>query len=111
MNTIDSSSGPILFVIAVIVIVGLVAYYAWYFPRSQSVLKHWAARNEFEIVHEELKWFYKGPFTWLNNRGHTVYRIKVRDKNGQERTGWVRCGGIWLGLFSDEATVKWDEDK
>jgi hypothetical protein len=40
-----------------------------------------------------------------------VYRIKVSDRGGNERTGWVRCGGSLGGLFIDEATVAWDEQR
>ena len=28
--------------------------------------------------------------------------------NGSVRSGWVRCGGWWLGLRSDEVEVCWD---
>ena len=96
-------------IVTAIVIPLLVIYLAWYFPRSKSLLRHWALRQRFEIVHSELRWVFKGPYSFLCSRCQTVYRVRVRDHQGRERSGWVRCGGIWTGLFSDEAIVTWDE--
>jgi hypothetical protein len=94
--------------IAAILIPGLVAYWLWYFPRSKSLLEHWATRNGYKIIDSSFRWFSKGPFFLMCSRGQTVYRIKVSDHRGNERTGWVRCGGSIGGLFIDEATVVWD---
>jgi hypothetical protein len=33
----------------------------------------------------------------------------VRDKAGHVRSGWVRCGGWFAGLFSDKITVRWED--
>ena len=96
-------------IIAVIVLSGLVIYFGWFFRRSKSVLEHWAARSRFQIVHSELRWLFQGPFTGWSCKGQTVYRVKVRDSRGQERLGWVLCGGIWAGLLSDQVRVEWDE--
>ena len=97
-------------IVLAIVILVLVIYFAWYFPRSRSVLEHWAKQNGFEIIHSEFRWLFRGPFSFLSNRGQTVYRVRVRDHHGLERSGWVRCGSIWIGLFSDQAIVTWDLD-
>jgi hypothetical protein len=87
----------------------LVGYFIWFFRRSRSLLRQWAKKNGFEIVHAKLCWLVQGPFTGLSNKGQTVYRIKVRDHHGQERLGWLLCGGIWSGLFSSQIRVEWDD--
>jgi hypothetical protein len=96
-------------IVAAIAIPALVIYYAWYFPRSRSVLEHWATRNGFEITHSERRWLFLGPFAWRTGRGQTVYYVKVRSHEGFERSGWVCCGGIWTGLFTNKAEVIWED--
>ena len=87
-----------------------VVYYGWLFPRSRLILKHWAARSGFQIMHSEFRWFFQGPYFLMSCKGQTVFRVKVRDPQGHERSGWVCCGGIWTGLFSDHAEASWDDE-
>ena len=95
-------------IITAILIPGLVIYWLWYFPRSKSLLEHWATRNGCKILASEFRWLVKGPYFLMCSRGQSVYRVKVQDRQGNERSGWVRCGGIFLGPFKDEAAVTWD---
>jgi hypothetical protein len=96
--------------VAVVALVVLVVYYAWYFPRSRSVLERWAARNGVQIIHSERRWVFQGPYFWTGSRWQPVFRVKVRDHHGHERSGWVLCGGFLSGAFSEEAKVRWDEN-
>src|SRR5262245_8247254 len=82
----------------------------FHFTRSDSLLQRWAKQNGFRIVREEYCWFSKGPFFWTSSRGQTVYYVTVEDKDGVRRNGWVRCGGLFLGLFSDKVEVRWDDE-
>lgn len=104
-NHISMSNG----IIAATVLLLLVAYFVWFFWRSRSILKQWAKENGFEIVHAKLRWLVQGPFTGWSEKGQTVYRVTVRNRHGQERLGWVLCGGIWSGLFSNQVRVEWDD--
>ena len=52
---------------------------------------------------------FRGPYFWTSSKGQTVYRVTVEVRGGV-RTGWVRCGGWWLGLLSDQAEVRWDNE-
>ena len=84
----------------------------WFYKRSATVLKGWAAQNGYELLEAKINWFNQGPFFWTSSKGQTVYYVKVLDRrNGQTRRGWVRCGSFWGGLFSDKAEVRWDERK
>jgi hypothetical protein len=38
-----------------------------------------------------------------------VYHIVVIDKAGNKKTGWARCGNVFLGSALDEIEVKWEE--
>jgi len=77
--------------------------------RSRSVLGGWAAANGFEIVRSDQRYFSRGPFFWTTSKGQTVYYVTVRDAQGGLRSGWVRCGSWWFGLWSDRAEVRWVE--
>jgi hypothetical protein len=102
------------FGLAVLVIVAVllgVGGLAWHFSRSRALLKRWAKENGFEIIESSYRNHLKGPFFWTSSRGQTVYRVTVRDARGVERSGWVRCGAWWAGLFSDKVEVRWEPDQ
>jgi hypothetical protein len=47
-----------------------------------------------------------GPFRgWGNTRDRVVFLVRVRDREGKERVGWVRLP-IWFGKQTE---VKWVE--
>lgn len=94
----------------VVVVLGIfVLCMVWHSSRSNSVLEQWAEDNGFEILSSEYCHFFRGPFFWTTSKGQTVYYVKVRTSSGHVRTGWVRCGGFFLGLLSDAAEVRWEE--
>ena len=86
-----------------------IASIAWHFRRSRSLLDRWAEGNEFRILQSEYRHIFRGPFFWTSSKGQTVYRVTVEDRAGNVRSGWVRCGGWWLGLWSDNVEARWDE--
>jgi hypothetical protein len=96
-------------VLGAVMILGIVALVLYlHVSRSQKLLKRWAEENGVEFIDAEYRMFRKGPFVW-SSRGQTVYRVEVRDTQGIERKGWVRCGSWWAGVFSDKVEAKWDE--
>jgi hypothetical protein len=103
----DSGFQVLLFVVIGIVVIGSMA---WHFSRSRSVLEQWAVENGFEILHSEYRNLVRGPFFWTTSKGQTVYYVRVRDSKGTERSGWVRCGGWFLGLMTDRAEVRWEDE-
>ena len=77
--------------------------------RPRQILNRWAAANNLEILSADYRWFRYGPFFWTTSKGQCVYYVTVLTHDGWERRGWVRCGGWILGVFSDNAEVRWDE--
>src|SRR5690242_12837386 len=77
--------------------------------RSLSLLRKWAATNDFEILEYRQPWFGAGPFNYKRlSQSQIAYSVKVRDQRGNERLGWVRVGAWWWGaLFSDKTDVIW----
>ena len=97
-----------LFMVALGLVI-VVATVFWHYGRSSAILQKWADDNGFQILEKELRHLFKGPFFFTASKNQTVYRVTVSDKAGQERSGWVVCGGWWLGMLSDHAKVRWDE--
>jgi hypothetical protein len=65
----------------------------------------------YQIV--ELKkayWLAKGPFFLTSSGYQLVFKIAVRDREGQWRAGLVRCGSFWFGMFADQVEVWWDDE-
>jgi hypothetical protein len=98
--------GPILGVLFIATIV--VASIVFHFSRSASLLDGWAEREGVRIVSQEKCWFFKGPFFWTTGKGQDVYYVTVEDRSGRTRTAYVRVGGLFLGMFSDNVEVRWE---
>ena len=62
----------------------------------------------YRIVRQEYRTFFRGPFFWSSSKGQTVYYVVVEDSAGARQSGYVRCGGWWLGLLSVRVEVRWD---
>ena len=92
-----------------LVLVIIIGTIRWHYGRSAAILQKWADDDGYQIVEKELRHFFKGPFFFTASKNQTVYRVTVIDKAGQERSGWVKCGGWWFGMWTDQAKVRWDE--
>jgi hypothetical protein len=96
--------------IALFLIGGMLGMIALARKRSMTILKAWAENNGYEILQCKRP-FRSGGFSYITlSRGQVVYSVKVRDKKGRERSGWVKCGSYVGGvLSSDNAEVKWSD--
>ena len=79
------------------------------YSRSREHLETWARREGHRLRQADRAWFWRGPFWLRSNQGQDVFRIRVQDENGRARSGYARVGGWFLGFWSDEVVVKWDE--
>lgn len=104
----SGDAGNVL-IIAGVVIVAIISI-VWHFSRSRSLLEQWAAENNYRILSSEYRNLVRGPFFWTTSKGQTVYRVRVQDSTGRVRDGWVRCGGWFIGLLSDQVQVRWDDE-
>ena len=99
--------GAGLLVLIVLVLGG--TYIWWYFTRSRNMVEQWARDNGLELIEAERRWFRRGTFWWRTGKGQEVFRVTIRDGSGQVRSGYVRVGGFFLGLLSDQVNVEWDK--
>ena len=80
----------------------------WQFKKSRLLIDKWAARNGYRILNRRFQLFWRGPFWWRSSKGQLVYRVTIQDAAGNIRRAWIRCGGFFVGLLSDQVTVEWD---
>ncbi len=90
-----------------ILILALVGLCIWNAYRSRFVLEQWAKAHEFEILYRKFRFFDRGPF--LSTGMHNVYYVRVRDREGNERSGWFKCGEYWTGDMPGKVEVKWKD--
>ncbi len=93
----------LIFIVAIVVISTM-----WSRSRSNDIIDQWAQTQGFQVVSREERTFFRGPFFWRAGKNQTVYYVQVRDAQGELRTAWLRCGGMWAGLLSDQVEVEWE---
>jgi hypothetical protein len=92
-----------------LVLILMILGFGWHFARAAAILQQWADENGYEILERSYCHFFRGPFFFRTTKDQVVYRVTVRDKAGNVGTGWVACGSWWLGLWSNQAKVSWDQ--
>lgn len=91
-------------------IVGLaVVLMIWHFAKSASVLEQWATSRGYKLLASERRLLFQGPFWWRTSESQVVFRVTVRDADGGLRHGFVRVGGWFLGMWSNQVDVEWDD--
>jgi hypothetical protein len=95
-------------VLMIVMIIGISIILLWSFVRGDQILDKWAIDNGYKITEREYKFFWN-IFKFSVSQGQSVYRVTVIDSTGKEKNGLVRCGGWWLGILVNKASVKWDE--
>jgi hypothetical protein len=84
---------------------------SWLFQVSaKSIVEKWAAEQGNEVLAVESP-FATGAFSfWTTSRGQVVYFVTIRDRLGNERKAWVRCGShTGTVLFSNRIEVRWHD--
>jgi len=92
-------------------IAALVGIFWWFDVRCMVLLREWAEENGFQIAYCKQRYLFTGPFRWwTNSRWQSVYFVRVRDREDHERSGWVRCGSYFGGIFfSKRVEVRWED--
>ena len=102
--------GFITVIVVVICYLGGVFYvhFIWHFRKSARILNQWAEQNNLRITQREYRRSKMGPFTLNTSHNQAVYYFVAEDETGKSRSGYARCGGHILGIFSDQVEVVWD---
>jgi len=97
--------GLVVLIILVVAVIGL----WWRFSRSTNMVEQWAHDNGLTLIEVQRRFLRRGPYWWRTGKGQEVFRVTVRDGSGQVLHGYVRVGGWFLGLWSDQVTVEWEK--
>ncbi len=89
---------------------GILVLYWWGESRAKALLHKCSQEHGFEILNSKELFFTSGPFGWGTSGRASVFRLRVRDRDGKERTVWVRCGSFFAGLIFDSTTeIEWED--
>lgn len=79
--------------------------------KAKAILQKWADKNGFQILQCKRKFFVTGPFAWWKtSRNQYVYFLRIRERDGQERSAWTRIGDYATGiLYGEQIEVKWND--
>ena len=79
-----------------------------HFTRGWKRLNAWADENGYQILSAQYRFFSRGPFL-VSNRTQVVYRVSVRDGQGNIREGWVRFINSFYKTFDGKYEVRWED--
>jgi hypothetical protein len=97
------------FLLIILALAAMYGMWAWTEAKSSAMLHAWAEENGYTVVARKHCHIWRGPFWFTSSNHQVVFRITLRDKAGDNWTGWARCGGWFWGLMSNQVTVRLDE--
>jgi len=99
------------FLLAGIAILAIIGGRIWHHLKAEQMLREWSEREGHEWIESEYRsGGLQNPYSGLFSGKEAVFRVTVKDASGAVRSGWVRLGGMFLGLSSDEVAVTWDPE-
>ena len=88
----NDSFGIVVSIGAVFLAVGSI----WFQSRNcRNRLQAWAKDNGFVLLEARYIWRFQGPDAWSRSQYQTLYRVRVKDRQGQISLGWVTLGTYW----------------
>jgi hypothetical protein len=75
------------------------------FSRSKQRVARWARENGFELRRCEWRWSGDSPFA--PGGREVLWTVRIVDREGRTRNGWVRCGSPLIGMLSSRVDVRW----
>ena len=76
--------------------------------RSEQIVQEWAQKNNYRLLDSRNMFLSPGPFFWKKSKQQTVFRVLLRDKDGNMKNAWILCGSWWGRLTVDNIEVRWD---
>lgn len=100
-----------LYVVLVLLGAGLGIY--WQTRRVRTMLHAWADASGLKLLEYRRSWSLFPPIGMLftASRAQALMHVKVYDLSTHRiRSGWVKLGSYWFGLWdADAVEVQWDE--
>jgi len=79
------------------------------YSRAQMILRTWAGENSYEILSSDLRFLSRGPYKYTLFGKQWVFHVVVRANDSTVRTGYVKCGSFFWGVFINKAEARWSE--
>jgi hypothetical protein len=98
-----------VFLIIGVILFGALALWftRWQLRRGREMLESWCRRSRLDLTSCGHRLLFRGPYFWAS-KGQVIFRFSARDTVGRIRSGYARCGGFWLGIFTEQVDVSWD---
>jgi hypothetical protein len=106
-NLVMSFHSPTPVFIALVMILAMIVLLWTGQIGAKRRVTRWCEREGYQLVTWRGAWFYEGPRAWCRTEEEDAYRIEVRDRKGQTRSGYV-VFGTWWNPFSRKVRVEWD---
>jgi hypothetical protein len=97
-------------VLFVVMVVAIIAGGCWTISRSHSEIAKWAERSGFKLLECSPRILNRGPFFWKARRGEAVYHVRVQDRQGTVRSGWLLRRGLYFPISKATIEVKWEDE-
>jgi hypothetical protein len=78
----------------------------WSYRKAKGMVEAWAATSGLRLLSLQHRWFRCGPYSWNSSRSQIIFFVSLWDGKAR-RSAYIRCGGWWLGMFSEQMEVKW----
>ncbi len=77
------------------------------------MIQRWAEKSGFELLHFRQRAFSEtAPFSFWTSHRAPNYFVRVRDRDGKERSGWIRLGTFFESIYwcdKDKVEVRWED--
>ncbi|HYG36596.1 MAG TPA: hypothetical protein VEC99_17515 [Clostridia bacterium] len=95
-------------------VAAIVCMYQWGRHREILILQRWAEQNHLELLHFRQRAFSESaPFPFWTSHRTPNYFVRVRGRDGKERSAWLRLGTVFESTYwggKDKVQVKWEEE-
>ncbi|MBP8297871.1 MAG: hypothetical protein KAX84_17300 [Burkholderiales bacterium] len=102
-----------LIVVAIAVLVAAIVYASvrWNHNAWEARLRGWAHDRQLHLLSFRAASFHEGPERFTRSDDQTVFHVRVCDRAGRQRTGWLLFGDRWNPFVpADELDdVFWDD--
>lgn len=88
----DKNIGLILLVVLILIVM-----WRHYYSLAKGAAHDWAKARGMTILDLKRCQWNLGPYFGKAFRGQEVFKVRVRDKTGMEKSGWVRVNVPWYG--------------
>jgi hypothetical protein len=78
------------------------------YSRAQMILRTWAKDNGYEILSSNMRFLSRGPYKYTLLGKQWVFHVVVRASDGSTKTGYVKCGSFFWGVFVNSAEARLD---